>query len=73
MMTNFTSTYEVDDYGDSDWGSDTSSVLDKDDAFDVVKGTAEELFTKRIEHDRMEYKHMKEVWCLDTDNRRMKG
>ena len=69
----YTSTYEDDDYDDSDWTSDTPSVLDKDDAFDVVKVTAEELFTKRIEHDRKEYKHMKEVWDLDTDNRRMKG
>ena len=81
----FTSTYEDDDdyenneYHDSDssWTSDSSSTgggeLDKDDAFDVEKVAAEELFIKRIDHDRKEYNRMKEVWDLDTDNRRKKG
>ena len=62
---------EYDD--DSDWTSDSSStgvVIDKDDVFDVEKVTAEEFFTKRIEHDRKEYKRMKEVWDLDSDKRR---
>ena len=61
------------DYDDIDCTSDNSSistsVLDKDDVFDVEKVTAEDLFTKRIEHDHKEYKRMKEVWDLDIDNR----
>ena len=69
----FPSDYEDSDYDDGDWTSDSSSttiVLDKDDAFDVEKVTAEDFFAKRIEHDRKEYKRMKEVWDLDSDNRR---
>ena len=58
----------------SDWTSDgCDSDSELDDDFNEEKVTAEELFTKRIEHDRKEYKHMKEVWDLDTDNRREKG
>ena len=71
--------YEDDDDDDLDddknrkWTSDSSParVLDKEDAFDVEKVTAEEFFTKRIEHDRKEYKRMKEIWDLDTESRRM--
>jgi hypothetical protein len=70
---------EAEDSDDSDSTSDTSEssqatgILDKEDAFEVDKVTAEEIFTKHIEHDRKEYRSMKEVWDLDSDKRRAKG
>ena len=66
----FQSIYSSIDNDDFDWAA---IPIKKDDAFDVEKVTAEELFTKRTEYDRKEYKSVKEVWDLDSDNRRAKG
>ena len=61
------------DSDNSDWTSDSSELDDAEDNFDEEKVTAEELFSKRIEHDRKEYKRTKEVWDQDSDNRRARG
>ena len=81
-LENVSSNHDSDDNGEnfpsihknfdsSDWTSDGSASvpIEKDDVFDVEKVTTEELFTEPIENDRKEYKRMKEVWDLDSDNR----
>jgi len=65
--------YENVDSDNSDWTSNSSELDDEDDDFDEEKVTAEELFTKRIEHDQREYKRTREVWDQDSDNRRARG
>lgn len=70
---NVPSAYKNVDSDNSEWTSDSDELDDDEDDFDEEKVTAEELFTKRIEHDRREYKRTKEVWDQDSDNRRTRG